>query len=47
MKEVCTDVKAVVDELKKKKNKDKLKKEATEDKAFGDYEDLALADNDD
>ena len=46
MKEVHTDVNAVVEEMKKKKLKDKREKEEAEDKIFGDYEDLVLVDKD-
>ena len=46
MKEVHTDVNAVVEEMEKKKLKDKREKEEAEDKIFGDYEDLVLVDKD-
>ena len=47
MKEVYTDVNAVVDEMKTKKHKDKKDKEATEDKIFSDYEKSVLENKDD
>ena len=46
MKEVHTDVNAVVDEMKTKKHQDKTDKEAEEDKIFSDCEKSVLENKD-
>ena len=47
VKEAHADVNVVVDEMKKKKRKDKTDKEAAEDKIFSDCEKSVLENNND